>query len=79
MFVKQVEVGRFAVFAYLLGSETTGDALVIDPAADGEWLVKEAEKHKLRIIYIVEYPFPYRSRDGQQEDERTDGRQNRHS
>ncbi len=53
MFVKQVEVGRFAVFAYLFGSETTGDALVIDPAADGEWLVKEAEKNKLRINYIV--------------------------
>ncbi len=53
MFVKQVEVGRFAVFAYLVGSETTGDALVIDPAADGELLVKEAEKNKLRINYIV--------------------------
>ena len=33
MFVKQVEVGRFAVFAYLLGSETTGEALVIDPGS----------------------------------------------
>ena len=53
MFVKQMEVGRFAVFAYLVGSETTGDALVIDPAADVERLVKEAEKNKLRIKYIV--------------------------
>ena len=53
MFVKQMEVGRFSVFAYLVGSQTTGDALVIDPAADGELLVREAEKNKLRIKYIV--------------------------
>jgi glyoxylase-like metal-dependent hydrolase (beta-lactamase superfamily II) len=53
MFLKQVEVGRFAVFAYLVGSGATADALVIDPAADGEGLVKEAEKNKLRIKYIV--------------------------
>ena len=34
MFVKQMEVGGFSVFAYIVGSEATGEALVIDPAAD---------------------------------------------
>ncbi len=53
MFTKQFEVGRFAVFAYLLGSETTGEALVVDPAAEGDRIVKEAEKNKLTIKYIV--------------------------
>jgi len=53
MFVKQVEVGTFAVFAYLVGSEATGDALVIDPADDVERLVKEAGKARLKIKYIV--------------------------
>lgn len=53
MLVKQMEVGRFGVFAYLVGSETAGEALVIDPAADAEWIVKEAEKNNLRIKYIV--------------------------
>ncbi len=53
MFTKQWEVGQFAVFAYLVGSTTTGEALVIDPAAEGEFLVKEAEKNSLRIKYIV--------------------------
>lgn len=53
MFVKQLEVGSFAVFAYIVGSEATGEALVIDPAADGERLVKEAERNRLRIKYIV--------------------------
>ena len=53
MFVKQLEVGRFGVFAYLVGSEATGEALVIDPAAEAELLVKEAKAHNLHIKYIV--------------------------
>ena len=53
MFIRQREVGQFAVFAYLVGSETTKEALVIDPAAEGESLVKEAADNKLRIRYIV--------------------------
>jgi glyoxylase-like metal-dependent hydrolase (beta-lactamase superfamily II) len=53
MFVKQMEVGRFGVFAYLVGCEAKGEALVIDPAEDAEQLVKEAERNKLRIKYIV--------------------------
>ena len=53
MFVKQIEVGGFAVFAYIVGSEAAGDALVIDPADEGERLVREAGKAKLKIKYIV--------------------------
>ena len=53
MIVKQVQVGRFAVFAYLVGSEKTGDALVIDPADECEAIVKQAEKQGLHIKYIV--------------------------
>jgi glyoxylase-like metal-dependent hydrolase (beta-lactamase superfamily II) len=53
MFTKQIEVGGFAVFAYLVGSEATGEALVIDPAAEGEAIVKEALKNNLTIKYIV--------------------------
>jgi glyoxylase-like metal-dependent hydrolase (beta-lactamase superfamily II) len=53
MFTKQIEVGGFAVFAYLVGSEATGEALVIDPAAEGESIVKEAVKNNLTIKYIV--------------------------
>ena len=53
MFTRQIEVGRFAVFAYLVGSEETGEALVIDPAAEGESIVKEAQESKLTIKYIV--------------------------
>jgi len=53
MFVKQMEVGRFAVFAYLVGDESTGEALVIDPAADAHRILTEAGKKGLRIKYIV--------------------------
>ena len=53
MFTKQMEVGRFSVFAYLVGSEAAGEAAVIDPAGDMDLIAKEAEKNGLRIKYIV--------------------------
>jgi glyoxylase-like metal-dependent hydrolase (beta-lactamase superfamily II) len=53
MFVKQMEVGRFAVFAYLVGDESSGEALVIDPAADAHRILAEAGKKDLKIKYIV--------------------------
>ena len=33
MFLKQMQVGHMAVFAYLVGDSATGDALVFVPAA----------------------------------------------
>jgi glyoxylase-like metal-dependent hydrolase (beta-lactamase superfamily II) len=53
MFVKQMQVGHMAVFAYLVGDPITGDALVIDPADDVKGIIAEAQKNKLRINYIV--------------------------
>ena len=53
MFVKQMEVGRFAIFAYLIGDESTGEALVIDPAAEAHRILTEAGKKGLKIKYIV--------------------------
>jgi len=53
MFVKQIQVGQMAVFAYLVGDPITGDALVIDPAGDIKEIIAEAQKNKLRINYIV--------------------------
>jgi glyoxylase-like metal-dependent hydrolase (beta-lactamase superfamily II) len=53
MVVKQMQIGSFAVFAYLVGSKATGEALVIDPAGDQERIVQEAEKKGLRITTIV--------------------------
>ena len=53
MFLKQLQVGHMAIFAYIVGDEETGDALVIDPAAETERIVAEAQKNNLTIRYIV--------------------------
>ncbi|HPD56206.1 MAG TPA: MBL fold metallo-hydrolase [Smithellaceae bacterium] len=53
MFVKQMQVGHMAVFAYLVGDKITGDALVIDPADNVEDIIHVAQQNKLRINYIV--------------------------
>lgn len=53
MFIEQQQVGQMAVFAYLVGDEEKGEALVIDPAADTDELIKMAEKNKVKIKYIV--------------------------
>jgi len=53
MFVRQLEVGRFSVFAYLLGAENGGDALVIDPADGVDDLITLANEKNLTIRSIV--------------------------
>ncbi len=53
MVLKQMQVGQMAIFAYLVGDEKTGDALVIDPAAETERILKEAKQSGLTIRTIV--------------------------
>lgn len=53
MFVKQIEVGGFAVFAYIVACKTTQEALVIDPAAECERIFNEAKARGYMIKYIV--------------------------
>jgi len=53
MFLQQLQVGKMAVFAYLIGDSITGDALVIDPADNTKDLVDLAQKNNLKINYIV--------------------------
>ena len=53
MIIEQRQVGQMAVFAYLVGDEVSGEALVIDPAADTDGIIAAAEKNKVRIKYIV--------------------------
>lgn len=53
MFVKQIEVGQMAVFAYIVGCKITKEALVIDPAAEGDRLLEEAVSKGYKIKYIV--------------------------
>jgi hydroxyacylglutathione hydrolase len=53
MFVKQIQVGGFAVFAYIVACKDTNEALVIDPAAEEDRIFKEAENRGYTIKYIV--------------------------
>ena len=53
MFIEQRQVGQMAVFAYLVGDEAGGEAVVIDPAADTDGIIAAAEKRKVRITTIV--------------------------
>jgi glyoxylase-like metal-dependent hydrolase (beta-lactamase superfamily II) len=53
MFLKQMQVGQMAVFAYLIGDTDTGDGLVIDPAANTDGLINIAKEAGITIRYIV--------------------------
>ena len=54
MIIEQLEVGGFAVFAYLLGCQETGEAVVIDPAAEVNRILKVAKSNGVGIIkYII--------------------------
>jgi glyoxylase-like metal-dependent hydrolase (beta-lactamase superfamily II) len=53
MFVKQIQVGGFAVFAYIVACKTTNEALVVDPAAEEDRIYQEATNRGYTIKYIV--------------------------
>jgi len=53
MFLEQIQVGQMMVFAYLVGDPQSGEALVIDPAAETEDIIARAKKNNLKIKYIV--------------------------
>ena len=53
MIIKQLQIGHGANFTYIIGCETTRDALVIDPGSDIQHILHEAEKANLTIKYIV--------------------------
>ena len=53
MFIQQIEVGRFAVFAYLLGGDAGGEGLVIDPADETDEIIALAQAKKITIKTIL--------------------------
>lgn len=53
MYLRQLKVGPQSVFAYLLGDRGSGEALVIDPAAETEMLIRTAAEAGLTIKTIV--------------------------
>lgn len=51
--VRQFLVSQMMVFAYLVGDPQTGEAVVIDPAADADRILAEADSQGLRITRII--------------------------
>jgi hydroxyacylglutathione hydrolase len=53
MFLKQIQVGHMMVFAYIIGDPESGEGLVVDPGAEVDRIIGEAEKNNIHIQYIV--------------------------
>ena len=53
MYIKQLKWGYSDNFSYLIGCEKTGDAMVIDPSGNVEYIFDEADKAGFHIKYIV--------------------------
>jgi glyoxylase-like metal-dependent hydrolase (beta-lactamase superfamily II) len=51
--VRQIPIGPFQVFTYVVSCARTGDAAIIDPAGDGERLQELAKRERLNVRYIL--------------------------
>lgn len=57
MIFKQYELGCLSLFSYLVGDESTGRAVVVDPQRDVSAYLADAERLGLRIERVIETHF----------------------
>ena len=57
MIFKQYELGCLSLFSYLIGDETTGRAIVVDPQRDVAEYLADADASGLRIERVIETHF----------------------
>ena len=53
MIIRKLEFGPFAGNCYIIGSESTGEGMIIDPATQGEDIVAQVEGLGLKVKVIV--------------------------
>ncbi|MFA5374892.1 MAG: MBL fold metallo-hydrolase [Dehalococcoidia bacterium] len=53
MIIRGFEIGPFGTDCYIVGSEETGKGMIIDPAADPDFIMKQVKKLNLDIKIIV--------------------------
>lgn len=53
MLIKQIQVTAMAVFCYLVGDESAGRGILIDPAGDQEKILKQIQAHGVTVEWIV--------------------------
>ena len=54
MLFRQIEVPKLAQYAYLVGCQRTGEAIVFDPERDVDQYIDLAARHGLRIVAVAE-------------------------
>ena len=57
MFFRQYELGCLSLFSYMVGDETTGRAVVVDPQRDISQYLADAAAEGLRIERVIETHF----------------------
>jgi hydroxyacylglutathione hydrolase len=53
MVLRALELGPFMTNCYIIGSDSTGEGMVIDPASDADLILKHIRKLKLNIKFVV--------------------------
>ena len=53
MIIRKLEFGPFAGNCYIVGSESTGEGMIIDPATQGDDIVRQVEELGLKVKVIV--------------------------
>ena len=53
MIIKQMQVGRMAVFCYIVGCKETLEGVLIDPAGSEDQVLQVLDRKKLRTVYII--------------------------
>jgi len=53
LIIRKLEFGPFAGNCYIVGSESTGEGMIIDPATQGEDIVRQVEELGLKVKVIV--------------------------
>ncbi len=57
MIFEQYELGCLSLYSYLIGDESTGRAVVVDPQRDVSGYLADAEEHGLKIERVIETHF----------------------
>lgn len=57
MYFRQYQLGCLSLLSYLIGDESTGRAVVVDPQRDVSQYLQDARDHALRIERVVETHF----------------------
>ncbi len=53
MILKTFPVGAFQCNCTIIGDETTGEAIVVDPGDDADRILKELNRHNLKLKYLL--------------------------